>query len=139
MEYHATWAIPEWTAFRYCVKNNTGFIKLGDIVYHVGKVRSSALIQIMQIEDQIRSVINGKKYIKIQQYVRILKDLSGNAILQVENPDDMGKMVKLRKNSAQAKEYLVKYEMMLNEYDTLLLELRKRKNTLNSELFGKTR
>lgn len=105
----------------------------------MGKVRSSALIQIMQIEDQIRSVINGKKYIKIQQYVRILKDLSGNAILQVENPDDMGKMVKLRKNSAQAKEYLVKYEMMLNEYDTLLLELRKRKKTLNSELFGKTR
>jgi hypothetical protein len=93
----------------------------------------------MQIEDQIRSVINGKKYIKIQQYVRILKDLSGNAILQVENPDEMGKMVKLRKNSEKAKEYLAKYEVMLNEYDTLLTELRKRKKTLNSELFGKTR
>jgi hypothetical protein len=102
-------------------------------------VRSSALIQIMQIEDQIRSVINGKKYIKIQQYVRILKDLSGNAILQVENPDEMGKIVKLRKNSEKAKEYLAKYEVMLNEYDILLLELRKRKKTLNSELFGKTR
>ncbi len=102
-------------------------------------MRSSALIQIMQIEDQIRSVINGKKYIKIQQYVRILKDLSGNAILQVENPDEMGKMVKLRKNSEKAKEYLAKYEVMLNEYDTLLTELRKRKKTLNSELFGKTR
>ena len=102
-------------------------------------MRSSALIQIMQIEDQIRSVINGKKYIKIQQYVRILKDLSGNAILQVENPDEMGKMMKLRKNSKKAKEYLAKYEVMLNEYDILLMELRKRKKTLNSELFGKTR
>jgi len=104
----------------------------------MGKTRSSALIQIMQIEDQIKSVINGKKYIKIQQYVRVLKDLSGNAILHVENPDEMGKIVKLRKNSVQAKEYLKKYEVMLNEFDTLLLELRKRKKSLNSELFGKT-
>ena len=102
----------------------------------MGKTRSSALIQIMQIEDQIKSVINGKKYIKIMQYVRVLKDLSGNAILQVENPDEMGKMVKMRKNSAEAKEYLKKYEVMLNEYDTLLLELRKRKKSLSSELFG---
>ncbi len=104
----------------------------------MGKTRSSALIQIMQIEDQIKSIINGKKYIKIQQYVRILKDLSGNAILHVENPEEMGKIVKLRKNSVQAKEYLKKYEVMLNEFDTLLLELRKRKKSLNSELFGKT-
>ncbi len=90
----------------------------------------------MQIEDQIKSVINGKKYIKISQYVSVLKDLSGNAILEVENPDEMGKTVKLRKNSTVAKEYLERYEMMLNEYDILLLELRKRKHTLNEKLFG---
>jgi len=93
-------------------------------------------MQIMKIEDQIKSVINGKKYIKIRQYVRVLKDLSGNAILEVENPDDMGKTVKLRKNSVVAKEYLKRYELMLTEYDILLLELRKRKKSLNAELFG---
>jgi len=92
-------------------------------------------MQIMKIEDQIKSVINGKKYIKIRQYVRVLKDLSGNAILEVENPDDMGKTVKLRKNSVVAKEYLKRYELMLTEYDILLLELRKRKKSLNAELF----
>ncbi|MBT3285011.1 hypothetical protein HN807_06845 [Candidatus Bathyarchaeota archaeon] len=122
---------------RYCVKNNIGFIKLGVIVYIVGKTRSSALIQIMQIEDEIKRVINGKEYINIRQYVQVLKDLSGNAILQVENPDDMGKMVRLRKNSEEAKKYLVKYEAMLNEFDVQLLNLRKRKQDLNSELFGK--
>jgi hypothetical protein len=93
-------------------------------------------MQIMKIEDQIKSVINGKKYIKIRQYVSVLKDLSGNAILEVENPNDMGKAVKLRKNSIEAKEYLERYELMLTEYDTLLLELRKRKKSLNTELFG---
>ena len=93
-------------------------------------------MQIMKIEDQIKSVINGKKYIKIRQYVRVLKDLSGNAILEVENPDDMGKTVKLRKNSIAAKEYLERYELMLTEYDILLLELRKRKKSLNAKLFG---
>ena len=102
----------------------------------MGSTRSSALLQIMQIEDQIKSVINGKKYIKIEQYVRVLKDLSGNAILEVENPDDMGKTVNLRKNSIKAKEYLERYELMLTEYDILLLELRKRKKSLNAELFG---
>ncbi|MBT6603828.1 hypothetical protein HOB36_01915 [Candidatus Bathyarchaeota archaeon] len=103
----------------------------------MGKTRSSALIQIMQIEDEIKRVINGKEYINIRQYVQVLKDLSGNAILQVENPDDMGKMVRLRKNSEEAKKYLVKYEAMLNEFDVQLLNLRKRKQDLNSELFGK--
>ena len=100
------------------------------------KTRSSALMQIMQIEDEIKRVINGKHYLKIRQYVQVLQDLSGNAILQVENPDEMGKMVRIRKNSEEAKTYLTKYELMLSEYDTLLLELRKRKKSLNSELFG---
>jgi len=45
----------------------------------------------------------------------------------VENPDEMVKTVKLRKNSTEAKECLERYEMMLNDYDILLLELRKRK------------
>jgi len=102
----------------------------------MGSTRSSALVQIMQIEDQVKHIINGKKYNKMQQYVRILKDLSGHAILKVENPDDMGKMVELRKNSKTAKAYLKTYEHMLNEYDVLLRELAIRKRSLRTVLFG---
>ena len=102
----------------------------------MGSTRSSALAQIMQIEDQVNRVINGKKYKKMNQYIRVLKDLSGHAILKVENPDDMGKFVELRKNSKTAKEYLKTYEHMLNEYDVLLRELAIRKRSLKAELFG---
>ena len=102
----------------------------------MGSTRSSALAQIMQIEDQVNRVINGKKYKKMYQYIQVLKDLSGHAIRKVENPEDMGKLVELRKNSKTAKEYLKTYEHMLNEYDVLLRELAIRKRSLKAELFG---
>ncbi len=102
----------------------------------MGSKRSSALAQIMQIEDQVNQIINSKKYKKMYQYIRALKDVSGHAILKVENPDDMGKLVRLRKNSETAKEYLKKYEQMLNEYDVLLGELAVRRQSLRAELFG---
>ena len=72
----------------------------------------------------------------MNQYIRALKDVSGPALLNVENPDDMGKMVRLRKNRETAKEYLKKYEHMLKEYDVVLGELAARKNRLKAELFG---
>ena len=72
----------------------------------------------------------------MNQYILALKDVSGHALLKVENPDDMGKLVTLRKNSETAKEYLMKYEHMLKEYEVLLRELAARKNSLKAELFG---
>ncbi len=72
----------------------------------------------------------------MHQYIRALKDVSGNALLDVENPEDMGKMVRLRKNRETAKEYLMKYEHMLDEYDVLLRELAVRRQSLRAKLFG---
>ena len=73
---------------------------------------------------------------KIQQYVIDLKNASGNAILNIENPGDMGKIIQVRKNSTTAKKYLKKYELLLNEYTVLFNELNKRKKRLKAELFG---
>jgi hypothetical protein len=90
----------------------------------------------MQIEDQVSRILNDKKYKKMQHYIRVLKDRSGHAILKVENPEDMGRLVELRKNSTKAKDYLKTYEHMLYEYDVLLRELAVRKHSLKAELFG---
>jgi hypothetical protein len=98
--------------------------------------RSHALIQIIQIEDQVKLISSSMRYRKIQQYLRILKNTSGKAIIEVENPNDMGAIIQLRKNSVIAKEYLVAYELLLYEYDVLFNELRKRKNHFKAELFG---
>ena len=98
--------------------------------------RAYALTQIMQIEDQVKQVTRSKRYMKIQQYIIDLKNSSGNAILHIENPGDMGKIIQVRKNSTTAKKYLKKYELLLNEYTVLFNELNKRKKRLKAELFG---
>ena len=72
---------------------------------------------------------------KIQQYIRELKDSSGKAILDIENPTKMGKIIKIRKNSTTAKQYLKQYELLLYEYTVLFNELHKRKNSLEKTLF----
>ena len=98
--------------------------------------RANALTQIMQIEDRVKRVTRSKRYRKINQYVIDLKNASGKSILNIENPDNMGKIIQVRKNSITAKEYLKQYEVLLNEYTVLFKELRERKKLLKAELFG---
>ena len=98
--------------------------------------RANALTQIMQIEDRVKRVTRSKRYRKINQYVIDLKNASGKSILNIENPDNMGKIIQVRKNSITAKEYLKQYEVLLNEYTVLFKELRERKRRLKAELFG---
>ena len=102
----------------------------------MASTRASALTQIMQIEDRVKRVTRSKKYMKIQQYVIDLKNASGKAILNIENPEDMGKIIQVRKNSTTAKEYLKQYELLLNEYTVLFKKLNKRKKRFKAELFG---
>ena len=102
----------------------------------MASTRASALTQIMQIEDRVKRVTRSKRYRTIQQYVRDLKNASGKAILNIENPGDMGKIIQVRKNSTTAKEYLKQYELLLNEYTVLFKKLNKRKKRFKAELFG---
>jgi transposase len=98
--------------------------------------RAHALTQIMQIEKQVKKAVNSKRYIKIQEYIRDLKTTQGKAIITIENPYKMGRKIQLRKNSEKAKEYLKQYELLLNEYQILFNELKKRKNHYEAELFS---
>ena len=102
----------------------------------MASTRAYALTQIMQIEDRVKRVTRSKRYRTIQQYVRDLKNASGKAILNIENPGDMGKIIQVRKNSTTAKEYLKQYELLLNEYTVLFKKLNKRKKRFKAELFG---
>ena len=100
--------------------------------------RSNALSQIILIENQVKEISNSVRYRKIQQYVRDLKNTSGKAIIEVENPHKMGNIIKLRKNSPTAKEYLIAFEVLLSEYDLLFKELNQRKDHYETQLFGKS-
>jgi hypothetical protein len=97
--------------------------------------RTTALMQIMQIDKKMTQISRSKRYQKIQQYTKLLKTMGGRAVVRVENPDNMGKLEDVRRNSPQAKKYLKSYELLLNEYDVLFDELGKRKDRLKHELF----
>jgi len=68
--------------------------------------RTTALMQIMQIDDKMSQISKSKRYQKIQQYTRLLKNIGGKAVVRVENPSDMGRLEDVRRNSPKAKQYL---------------------------------
>jgi hypothetical protein len=89
----------------------------------------------MQIYDQIKRLINSKKYRNIQSNISLLKRRTGNAIFEVQNPKDVEKLVEVRRNSKESQEILAIYEHQYNEYQVLLNELGKKKKNLTTELF----
>ena len=106
-----------------------------DIYLLMASKRSTALIEIMRIEDQVNRVTKDKRYRRIQENVQALKNSYGSAVVKIGNPENMEKLISVRKNSEDAKGYLKTYELMLYEYDVLMLELRKQKSKLRNKLF----
>ena len=92
-------------------------------------------MKIMRIEHQVNSVSKDMRYKRIQENIKKLKDSYGRSEVRIDTPEDMDKSVIVRKNSVDAKAYLKTFELMLYEYDVLMLELRKKKETLRKELF----
>ncbi len=91
-------------------------------------------MRIMRIEDEIKRVRKSKRFRQINLNITKLKARSGNAIIEVEDPDTQ-KKVQVRRNSDQSKEILARYQHQLDEYDTLINELGKKKKNLTTELF----
>lgn len=106
-----------------------------DIYLLMASKRSTALIEIMRIEDQVNRVTKDKRYRRIQENVKALKTSYGRSVVKIGNPENMEKLISVRKNSEDAKGYLKTYELMLYEYDVLMLELRKQKSKLRNKLF----
>ena len=101
----------------------------------MGSTRASALIKIMQIEDQIKRLVNSKKYKDIQSNITLLKSRTGKAVFKVQNPEDSDKIVEVRRHSKESQDFLVIYENMLFDYQVQLNKLGKKKRNLTTELF----
>lgn len=100
----------------------------------MGSTRSSALIQIMRIEDEIKKVTKSKRYRVIQQNITKLNARTGTALIEVEPINDE-KTVTVRRGSTEFKVILEKNRHSLMEYETLLNELNKKKKALTTTLF----
>lgn len=97
--------------------------------------RSSALRQIMQIENRIKHVRKSQRYKRIRKNIQVLEMDRGHHIIEVDIPGDMEKSVSVRRNSERSRSMLEKYQTQMNEYDVLISELNKKKKTLTAELF----
>ena len=102
----------------------------------MGSRRSSSLMEIMQIEAKIKQMRNSTEYRHIQQNIGKLKRTSGNAVIQVQNPEEMDKMVTVRRNSVESKKFLAIYEGQLKKYAVEIEEMEKNKKGLTSKLFA---
>jgi hypothetical protein len=102
----------------------------------MGSRRSSSLMEIMQIEAKIKQMRNSLEYRHIQQNIGKLKRTSGNAVIQVQNPEEMEKMVTVRRNSVESKKFLAIYEGQLEKYSVEIEEMEKTKKGLTSKLFA---
>lgn len=97
--------------------------------------RANALSQILKIDKQITQASRSAKYRKIQKYASALSGKIGSAIVVVEDPKNMGDLIRVRRNSARAKEYLASYESLLRDYENMFEKLNTLKKSYTKELF----
>lgn len=102
----------------------------------MGPRRSSSLIEIMEIEAKIKQMRNSPEYRHIQENIGKLKRTSGYAMIEVQNPKAMDKLVTVRRNSEESKKFLAFYEEQLETYGAKIEEMEKTKKRLTTELFA---
>ena len=100
----------------------------------MGFSRSSSLMEIMKIDNEIKEIVKSRKYRNIQDNLIKLKRIRGGSIIEIEHPFD-GKKVRVRWNSEESSEYLEQYEGQMKEYRNRLDNLRRKKKKLTSDLF----
>ena len=90
----------------------------------------------MQIEKEIRTINTDREYLQIQRNMKIMGDSSfGSRNIDVESPDDMDRMITVRRNSEEAKDVAKSYELRLQKFSSRINELRSEKASLEKQLF----
>ena len=95
----------------------------------MGVNRSSSLMEIMKIDDEIREIVKSSKYRHIQRNLDKLRRRSGS-VIEVDNPSD-GKKVRVRWNGDEFDKFLEIYENQMKEYRTRLDEFTRKEENIN--------
>jgi hypothetical protein len=90
----------------------------------------------MQIDEEVKGICTDIDYRRIKRNLDILDTPSfGSRNIRVRSPDDMSKIIVVRKKSAQQKEVKDAYTIRLREYTSRLDELFREKKSLEKQLF----
>ncbi len=108
-----------------------------DWLYHImGSSRRTNLNRIMQIEKEIRTINTDKEYRQILRNMKIMDDSSfGRRNVDVGSPDDMDRVITVRRRSEEAKDVIKSYKLRLKKFSSRINELRSEKASLEKQLF----
>ena len=98
--------------------------------------RRTNLNRIMQIEQEIKNIKTNTKYRQILRNMKIMVDKTvGRRNINVGSPDDMNKIITVRRRSQEAKDVEKTYKLNLQKYSSRLQTLRTEKANLEKQLF----
>ena len=98
--------------------------------------RRSNLYRIIQIEKEIKNINADKEYRQILRNMKIMDHLIvGSRNIDVGSPEDMDKIITVRRRSQEAKEVAESYELKLLKFSSRIQELKNEKADLEKQLF----
>ncbi len=98
--------------------------------------RQEILEEILIIEDKINTILRDQTYLKIKRNLNNLeKGMYGSPIAKVDSPDDLTKVLTMRRHSSEMKEVISKYKDKRSEYEDKITALQTRKEKLQKQLF----
>jgi len=98
--------------------------------------RKNILREILNIEDQINMLRRNPTYLKIKYNLDYLKARRfGSKIVSIASPDDLDKILKMRKYSLEMKNTILRYRERQADFDVQMDNLHNEKGRLQKQLF----
>ena len=98
--------------------------------------RRTSLNRIMQIEQEIKKITTDTNYRQILSNLKIMNHLTrGSRNIDVASPEDMDKIITVRRRSQEARDLAETYKLNLQKFSNRLQKLRNEKAALQKQLF----
>jgi hypothetical protein len=90
----------------------------------------------MEIEKSLHNLVSDPKYREMQSNLKVLEtSMIGSRHVRIGVPENLDKMVELRRNSKEMDDLIQRYKNNLEKYKTRIDNLNKEKSQLQRELF----
>jgi len=113
-----------------------GYISVEHVYCIVSSTRRSSLMRIMEIEKRLHSLENDPKYMELQKNLKTLESGTiGSRHVRIGTPENLDRMVELRRNSEEMEDLIQRYRESLAKYQNRIEQLKNEKQQLQKELF----
>ena len=93
-------------------------------------------MRIMEIEKRLHGLENDPKYMELQKNLKTLEsDNIGSRHVRIGTPENLDRMIELRRNSQEMEDLVKRYKETLSKYQNKIDKLTIEKQQLERELF----